>query len=147
MEIIQIIIACIIASIGFIIGKFIQNFAKEEVKQGSKIIKIIQDIIYGIILVFLFITFDINLIISIILATAITVFSLIKNKKQGKIRILITAVALASTYRTKFFLIAAGTIFIYTLMTGILEKNWRSVIKKTALLLILSLFLIYLRII
>ena len=145
MELIEIIIACAIASIGFLIGKFIQGFAKEEVKKGSKIIKIIQDVIYGVILVFLFMIFDINLIISLFLATAITIFSLVKTKKPKIIRILIMAITLASTFKTKFFLIISGTIFIYALMNGMIEKNWKDVIKKTALLLILSLLLIYLR--
>ncbi len=141
------ILICIIASLGFIIGKIIGSLAKEEIKPGKKILKLAQDVVFGAVLVFLFITFNFGWVLSIILAAAHAAYSYLKNKKHKTLSLILTAAAIASTFNTKFFLYAASTAALYTLITGIRTKKWKSIIIKTTIVLALSLILIFLRII
>lgn len=139
------IITSTIASIGYVIGRIIRGTSKEEIKPGKKITKLFQDISFGGVLAFLFITFDLNIPLSILLGLGYASYSFFRNKKHKTINIILSAAALASTFRTQYFTYTAATIFLYTLVTGIKTKRWKDVIKKTTILLILILGLIYLR--
>ena len=144
MDIITIII-CIIAAFGFIAGKFIRNLSKEEIKPGKNLLKLAQDFVFGVVLVFLFITFNLSWIISIILALLCVIYLYAKKKEQKRLSLILLSAAIASTFRTEYFLYTGGTGFIYTLIRGIRTKEWKNAWKQAALVLILSLILIYLR--
>ena len=139
------IFACVIAAIGFIIGRFIRKLGKEEIKPGKNILKLIQNLIFGIILIFLFITFNLGLILSIAIALLFTIYAYYKIKQNKKISLIVLSAAIATTFRTEFFIYTSGTSFIYTLIRGIRTKEWKTAIKNAAFVLILSLILIYLR--
>ena len=139
------IIACIIAATGFIIGRTIRKMCKEEVKPGKIIIKAVQDITFGAALTFLLITTNLSIALSIALSTAYAMYSFMKKKEQNNTHTILLAVTIAITFRTSLFLYGAGTAFIYTLITGIRTKSWRTTIKDATLLLAATLTLIYLR--
>ena len=79
------------------------------------------------------------------ISLALGEFNEISNIDSVSLLFVIVAAIIAITFRTSLFLYGAGTAFIYTLITGIRTKSWRTTIKDATLLLAATLTLIYLR--
>ncbi len=141
------ILTIIIISLGLFIGKIIQKLTKDETQHTKKIIKTLQDLIFALILFSLFMIFNLGWIISAILALAYFVYAVLNKKQHKTFNLIILSATIASLFRTKYFLTIGSIGFIYTLLIGLKTKKWKEVIKKAALVLILTIILIYLRII
>ncbi|RLE46830.1 hypothetical protein DRJ25_03600 [Candidatus Woesearchaeota archaeon] len=139
------IIACIISATGFLIGRTIRKTCKDEIKTGEEILRLTQNLAFGTLLTFLLITANLGLTLAIAISTAYAAYSFLKKKGQNNTKTIIVAAIIAITFRTSLFLYGAGTSFIYTLITGIRTKSWRTTIKDATLLLAATLTLIYLR--